>query len=318
MPYIAPEVIARAKQIDLLTYLQRCEPDELTHAGGREYSTKTHGSLKISNGLWCWNARGIGGKTALDFLIKVRGMNFPDAVEHLAGMAAEPSFFVPEAQGQRPKKLLLPEKNIDCARVQKYLAGRGIAPTVIDFCVRTGRLFESAGYHNAVFVGFDVSGLPRYAALRGTNSDFKGEADGSDKRYSFSLPAETGGGSLHVFESAIDALSYATLTEQKGLNWRGQNLLSLAGVFLPADGKPSKRLPAALSRFLTDYPHIKKIALHLDNDLAGRLASASILDALPEQYSALAAPPPRGKDVNEYLKIKLGLVKADSERGDVR
>ena len=29
MPYIAPEVIEQARQIDLLTYLQNCEPDEL-------------------------------------------------------------------------------------------------------------------------------------------------------------------------------------------------------------------------------------------------------------------------------------------------
>ena len=29
MPYIPPEVVEQARQIDLLTYLQSCEPQEL-------------------------------------------------------------------------------------------------------------------------------------------------------------------------------------------------------------------------------------------------------------------------------------------------
>ena len=65
MPYYAKEEIARAREVDLLTYLQRCEPNELVHVGGNVYSTRTHDSLKISNGMWCWWSRGIGGKTAL-------------------------------------------------------------------------------------------------------------------------------------------------------------------------------------------------------------------------------------------------------------
>jgi hypothetical protein len=83
MSYIPPAQVARAKQIDRLTYLQTREPDELVHVAGKEYTTKTHDSLKISNGLWAWNSRGFGGKTALDYLIKVRGMGFLEAVEHL-------------------------------------------------------------------------------------------------------------------------------------------------------------------------------------------------------------------------------------------
>jgi len=70
MPYIHPDLIQRAKQIDLLTYLQRNDPDELVHAGGGEYCTKAHDSLRISNGLWCWHSRDIGGKTALDYLMR--------------------------------------------------------------------------------------------------------------------------------------------------------------------------------------------------------------------------------------------------------
>ena len=74
MPYIPPEVVAKAKEMDLLTYLKNYEPGELVHFGGSTYCTRTHDSLKISNGKWCWFSRGIGGKTALDYLIKVREM----------------------------------------------------------------------------------------------------------------------------------------------------------------------------------------------------------------------------------------------------
>ena len=58
---------------------------------------------------------------------------------------------------------------------------------MIDYCIQTGRLYESLPYHNAVFVGQDQQGQPRYAALRGIIGDFKGEATGSDKRYSFAI-----------------------------------------------------------------------------------------------------------------------------------
>ena len=66
MGYIPPEKILKAKELDLLTYLKNYDPDELVHIGGNAYTTKSHDSLKISNGKWNWFSRGIGGKTALD------------------------------------------------------------------------------------------------------------------------------------------------------------------------------------------------------------------------------------------------------------
>ena len=73
MPYVAPEVVQRVKQIDLLTYLKTYEPYELVHFSGNVYTTRSHDSLKISNGKWMWWSRGIGGRSALDYLIKVEG-----------------------------------------------------------------------------------------------------------------------------------------------------------------------------------------------------------------------------------------------------
>ena len=70
MPYYDSEAIERARQVDLLTYLQTCEPQELVHVSGNVYCTKTHDSLRISNGKWCWFSRGIGGYSALDYLME--------------------------------------------------------------------------------------------------------------------------------------------------------------------------------------------------------------------------------------------------------
>lgn len=39
-----------------MTYLRRFEPEELVHIGGDTYATRTHDSLKISNG------NGAGGR----------------------------------------------------------------------------------------------------------------------------------------------------------------------------------------------------------------------------------------------------------------
>lgn len=74
MGYVTLEQITQAKELDLLTYLQQYAPHELVHVSGNTYYTREHDSLKISNGKWNWFSRGVGGKTALDYLIKSPGL----------------------------------------------------------------------------------------------------------------------------------------------------------------------------------------------------------------------------------------------------
>lgn len=57
MSGVTKEQIAKAKEWDLLTYLQAYEPQELKKCGGSEYRTVTHDRLKISNGRWHWHSR---------------------------------------------------------------------------------------------------------------------------------------------------------------------------------------------------------------------------------------------------------------------
>ena len=74
--------------MDLLTYLQTFEPNELVHIGGNHYCTREHDFLKISNGKWYWFSRGFGGYNALDYLVKVKNVPFVEAVERISGVTA--------------------------------------------------------------------------------------------------------------------------------------------------------------------------------------------------------------------------------------
>lgn len=314
MPYIPPEVVAKAKEMDLYTYLKTYEPQELIHFGGNTYCTREHDSLKISNGKWHWFSRGIGGRSALDYLVKVKEIPFTKAVEIIVEQAAIPPPMPVMPREPKERTLLLPPASRCATHAVSYLAGRGIDKELIDFCIRTGRLYESRQYHNVVFIGMDAGGKPRYANLRGVGTDFKGEARGSDKRFSFSIPAQGDGDILHLFESAIDLLSYATICKQEGMDWHRDHLLSLAGVYKPKTDIQQIAVPMALTQYLKDHPGIHRIVLRLDNDYTGRMAAKALMATLSQEYAVAYRPAPQGvKDINDYLCQRLGLPAAKSQ-----
>lgn len=311
MPFISPEDILQAKQMDLLTYLQNYEPNELVRVSANTYCTREHDSLKISNGKWHWFSRGFGGTTALDYLIKVKDYSFIQAVETILGRSAVMPSIVKQAPKSEPRKLLLPPPNSSADRVVRYLRGRGIHPVIIDHCLRNRSLYESADYHSAVFIGRDKDGNARYGAIRGTKGAYKGEATGSDKHYSFSIAENPASDTVHVFESAIDLMSFATLRLFDGGSWRENNMLSLAGVFKT---KRTDVVPMALQQYLSEHPQVKSLHLHLDNDEIGRGAVAGIAAGLNGAYEIFDEPPVYGKDYNEQLMIRVGLLNRKEAR----
>ena len=315
-----PAVIEQTRQIDLLSYLQRYEPSNLKRVAGNVYCTREHDSLKISNGKWYWWSRGFGGFSALDYLMKVRELGFVEAVQTLTGDMGDWKPPPPAVKKDEPKVLLLPPKNKDSDRVLQYLFGRGIDYAIVQDCIADGTIYESADYHNAVFIGKDESGTPKYAACRGTMGSFKRDASGSDKRYSFRLLAREPTDKVHLFEAAIDVLSYATYLKCEGKDYKAANLLSLSGVYQPQKKLAESRIPIALTTFLNAHPQIKTIYLHLDNDKAGRLCTAALQELLQKDYKIVDAPPPVGKDVNDFLMSYLGIArqKPSRERGDAR
>ncbi|HMM31852.1 MAG TPA: DUF3991 and toprim domain-containing protein [Clostridia bacterium] len=303
---VTPEQIAEAKKLDLFSYLSLYEPNELVHVAGNEYCTRTHDSLKISNGLWRWCSRDIAGRTALDYLIKVRGISFVDAVKQLCSFSVPlPERTATNKSATKPQErapFFLPAANFTNNVVIDYLCNkRGLPQEVVASCIKRKLIYEAKEHHNAVFVGYDKSGLPRFATLRGCyEKPFKKDVEGSNKAIGFSLPARSPQADIVcVFESAIDAISFGVL-HQKG---DCSHLLSLGGV-----------APLALERYLSDYPQIKQVVLGLDNDAQGRKASAKIAALLEGRgYEVHDMPPQLGKDYNEELLARRAL-KRDREQ----
>lgn len=272
-----------------------------------------HDSLKISNGRWHWFSRGIGGKTALDYLIHVRGMMFVEAVKLLTDdRAANFSFqpvkpFIPHSP--KPKPFTMPAANNDNSRAIAYLVGRGIDCEIVNLCIKRTTLYESAKTHNAVFVGTDKNHKARYACMRGTQGGFKQEVSGSDKRFNFCMqPSDPTSRFLAVFESPVDALSFATIRKMGTSTWDDFHYLSLGGTS-----------PLAFMQYLKDHSHIDHVYLFLDNDRAGHEGMAKIKQKilgdseLKNRIVTLTLEPPAtGKDYNEALQSLIQLNKEQS------
>lgn len=305
MQLIPKEDIQRAREMDLLTYLTYYEPGNLKHVSGNVFSTVEHDSLIINNGKWCWFSRQIGGKSALDYLIKVKGIPFRDAVERIIGNITEPLPVVKQTEIP-PKEFVMPELNSDTTRVSTYLASRGIDPEITKWCIDHNLIFETAKYGNVVFVGYDKQGNPKHGSMRSTTTPYKGDVKGSDKRFAFRLIRAEHPRKVHVFEAVPDLLSYATCVKLRGGNWRKETYLSLAGI-------GGSSLPKALEQFLKDYPDISHIYLHLDNDEPGRNAAKTIKGLLSGKYVVKDQPPPSGKDYNEYLQSNKDQIKPKKE-----
>ena len=306
--------------MDLLTYLKNYEPYELVKFSGNTYCTRTHDSLKISNGKWIWWSRGIGGRSALDYLIKVKGYSFLEAVETIIGYTAiqAPVYEKPQPKEEN-KPLLLPEKCASNRVITEYLFGRGIDFEIINYCISNDLIFESLPYHNVVFVGYDEKKEPKYAAYRSTNKRrIMGDCSGSKKDYSFRLGKENLE-EVHLFECAIDLLSYATLAKLNGQDWKEMSFVSLSGVYSPAKKIEDSKVPIALEKYLGSNPSVRKIRIHFDNDIAGRKAAQTLKTILPDKYEIVDEPPKAGKDFNDFLCMRMGIYnKKTHERNEER
>ena len=303
MPYVTKGQIAAAREMDLLTYLRRFEPEELVHIGGDTYATRTHDSLKISNGKWCWWSRNIGGTNALDYLTRVEGFSFLDAVQRILGELprvppkSEPTAPLPKTE------FTLPPKHADTRRVFAYLRSRGIDAEIINHCIKHGQLYEDAERHNCVFVGYE-HGNPAYGALRGTLSDttFAGEVPGSDKRFCFCLPPKRESKKLAIYEAAIEPLAHLTL-EGTTDKWR----LSLGGISAPKEGEQPRsfsfKKPLALESFLGRHPEIEELEICTNNDFAGRWAAEHLEKAYQGKYRMVKnLPEKEGRDYADLTK----------------
>ena len=305
MPGVSEEQIAAARQMTAIEFLQRYRHGELVKAESRgEFQLRAHDSFKLNEetSFWHWKSRDVGGKTALDYLIKVEGVKFVDAV--LALCEESPGYIPPPSQPEQKKEFALPPAAENNRRVFAYLMKRGISRKVIEACVRAGILYESAGYRNAVFVGRDEQGTARYAFLRGTYSNskkpFKAEVTGSDKRFCFCLPPQGNSRKMAVYESAIEAMAHLTLE-----GTADKHRLALGGIYAPREGSQARpfKKPLALESFLGRHPEIEEIEICLNNDFAGRWAAEHLGKTYQGKYRMVKnLPEKEGRDYADLTK----------------
>ena len=186
-------------------------------------------------------------------------------------------------------------------------------------CFQQSDYRVSFPYHNVVFVGYDEKKEPKYAAYRSTNKRrIMGDCSGSKKDYSFRLGKENLE-EVHLFECAIDLLSYATLAKLNGKDWKEMSFVSLSGVYSPAKKIEDSKVPIALEKYLGSNPSVRKIRIHFDNDIAGRKAAQTLKTILPDKYEIVDEPPKVGKDFNDFLCMRMGIYnKKTHERNEER
>ena len=320
MPRITDEQIAEARNITLLAYMQSTNPGILKHQGGGRYVHKDHDSFVIDNGKgqWYWNSQSQKGHSSIDYLMRVEGMAFIDAVQSLTGDSTPdsqvtsrppPASVKPEKPKEQPKPFTLPKPAENNDKMIMYLSSRGISDSTARKFINQGLLYESAN-NSCVFVGRDSQdgNKPKYAAERSITGDGKKDALGSDKAFSFCLPPDNPESkTVAVFESPIDALSHHEIMKiaqsGRGSMQMIENLLAdFDGHRLSLAGTAS----VALTSFLERNPDIQNIYLCLDNDQAGEKATERIVkellsDSRFADMNIIIAPPPIGKDYNETL-----------------
>lgn len=302
---ITPEQLREVKKIDLLTYLSNYEPNELLQVSRNDYVTVTHGSLHISNGMWTWWVKGIGGRSALDYLIKVEEMDFLDAALLIHKCITQLPPTVKEVgktkDNNRVFKLPRHAENNDIA-IDYLVNKRCIAKEIVTYYIYEGMIYESSN-HEVVFVGKDEKDVPRFASIRAIDSDLKKDVYGSHKQYSFSLKGYDSQ-VLHVFESPIDLMSYQTLQRNRNLKWANDFYLSLGGASIVGKQINSSTVPLSLIHFLEQNPKIKQIRVHTDNDKAGYDTYEKIRYHLQNKYEVIDERPNRYKDFNEMIQYK--------------
>ena len=294
-----------AKKQNIVHFLQQTGYELIQHE--HEYRGKIHDSLVIrENGSWYWNSLSLGGNSPIELYkqILIRDYGYIDekeaaitAIKRLAGCDFERDVPVniraPENKARPPNvPLKLPERNTDNDRVISYLTEtRKLDRDIVLGLIKYNKVYEEKHHHNAVFVAYDSEKREQNAFLRGTVPDkpFKKDVDLSDKSYVFTLLGYPKSSRVFCFESAIDAISHASIKKLDNADWRDGHRISLGGV-----------TSGGLERFLNDNPQITEVILGLDNDDAGNKKCEKLTKDLKDKYTVIREKP-QYKDFNEDL-----------------
>ena len=275
----------QARRTDLANFL--VSRGEKVKKSGSEYEW-LDGSQKVTirGHLWYHQYEQKGGD-AVDFVRRFYNKDYAEAVEILLDNCGGQIITSPPIEKEH-NPFELPPRNDRMSRVFSYLLlTRGIDKDVLFEFVRRKMIYESADYHNAVFVGYDSNGKPRHAHKRGTvtSNSYKGNVAGSQPEFSFHWHGTSD--KIFLFEAPIDMLSYISMHKE---NWKNHSFAASCSV--------SDRV---LFQCLKDNPNIKNVFLCFDNDEAGQTANKRIAEKLNSMNIQNEILIPNYKDWNEDL-----------------
>jgi hypothetical protein len=275
----------QARRTDLATFL--INQGEKVKKSGSEYEW-LDGSQKVTirGHLWYHQYEQVGGD-AVDFVRRFYNKDYAEAVQMLLNggggqiITSQPFF-------KQSAEFKLPQRNDRMSRLFSYLLlNRGIDKDVLYEFVRNKMIYESADYHNVVFVGYDTNGKPRHAHKRDTvkSNSYKGNVAGSQPEFSFHWHGTSD--RIYLFEAPIDMLSFISMHKE---NWQEHSYAASCSV--------SDRV---LFQCLKDNPNINKVFLCFDNDNAGQTANNRIAEKLNSMNIQNEILIPNRKDWNEDL-----------------
>lgn len=178
MAHLEEDIIERAKNTDMIALLESEESFSFKSTyGEREFKCIEHNSLVVNGNRrrWYWNSRQVGGNNAIDYLVKIRGMNFRDAVLHLVGDREQTAYtpirkaVTENVSVSKPVRFVLPEQahfpdgRRNYSNIIAYLnKGRGIDMNIINTLIASGQIYQGVQYNGLHIVGYNDEGMAFY------------------------------------------------------------------------------------------------------------------------------------------------------------
>ena len=178
MAHLEEDIIERAKNTDMIALLESEEGFSFKSTyGEREFKCIEHNSLVVNGNRrrWYWNSRQVGGNNAIDYLVKIRGMNFRDAVLHLVGDREQTAYtpirkaVTENVSVSKPVRFVLPEQahfpdgRRNYSNIIAYLnKGRGIDMSIINTLIAPGQIYQGVQYNGLHIVGYNDEGMAFY------------------------------------------------------------------------------------------------------------------------------------------------------------
>lgn len=178
MAHLEEDIIEQAKNTDMIALLESEEGFSFKSTyGEREFKCIEHNSLVVNGNRrrWYWNSRQVGGNNAIDYLVKIRGMNFRDAVLHLVGDREQKAYMpirkavTENVSVSKPVRFVLPEQahfpdgRRNYSNIIAYLnKGRGIDMNIINTLIASGQIYQGVQYNGLHIVGYNDEGMAFY------------------------------------------------------------------------------------------------------------------------------------------------------------